>query len=382
MHVISRQPWKSLYVLYHVASTTTLRLPVWVLLCLVSRRPRQSWSIWRTVLVQLVRHYIRVTEAAGQLLGEPNHRALVPNSGGVWVETPSPSLVNVDLQALSAASQARFVRLPGYWTPALEGGDVEGKILYSLHGGSYISGSAHPSAPSGSITNSILASCPAITHVFAIEYRLSSSTEHAFPTALLDAISGYHYLVNSLHIPPENIIIEGDSAGGNLALALIRYIVQSGLLPTPSASILLSPWADIAPPMTQRFPSYPPLRSSYTPTTIRSLMGLTNQRAPTLDQMGWGIAELNPYISPGSRNAVFDTISFAGFPPTFISAGGAENLLPQIRLLAERMKRDLGEEARFHEAEDACHDFLLFSWQEPQRTDMLDAISLWVQSLD
>jgi acetyl esterase/lipase len=91
-------------------------------------------------------------------------------------------------------------------------------------------------------------------HVFSIEYRLSKhipgdELSYPFPAALSDALAGYVYLTGTVGFSPENIIIEGDSAGGNLALALMRYLVENaglitGLPPPPMALLLLSPWVD------------------------------------------------------------------------------------------------------------------------------------------
>jgi hypothetical protein len=61
-----------------------------------------------------------------------------------------------------------------------------------------------------------------------------------------------HSLVNSLHanIDPvvaarrPRIILIGDSAGGNLVLALARWIRDEGVLPLPDGMILLSPSCD------------------------------------------------------------------------------------------------------------------------------------------
>lgn len=378
---VSKQPFKALFLLYQLTSTATLRLPVWILLSILSRRPRPSWGIVRTALTQLVRHYIRVTEYTGRLGSNYNHLNVDRHAGGIWVDPAPLTLINDELHALSAASQTKPARVPGYWTPALDDSEIRGHILYSLHGGGYIDGSAHPSAPFATITSGIVKHRPSITHVFSLEYRLSTETEHAFPTALLDALSGYYYLVHTLHIAPSAIIIEGDSAGGNLALALTRYLTRSGVLPVPAGLLLHSPWVDIG--TSHDFPipfldtSSFKLYADYDPEPH----GVDRAKNAYLGPNGYGSAELNPYISPGSQNAAMNDISFTGFPPTFICYGGAENLASQIRLLKLRMEKYI-KKLEVHEAADASHDYLLFSWQEPERTDTLNAISLWVQSLE
>jgi hypothetical protein len=54
-------------------------------------------------------------------------------------------------------------------------------------------------------------------------------------------------------------------------------------------------------------------------------------------------------------------------------------LRDSIRVLNERMKRDLGEKVRYLEAEDSIHNFLaLPRVQEPQRGETFKAIAEWV----
>lgn len=75
--------------------------------------------------------------------------------------------------------------------------------------------------------------------MIALDYRLAPETQ--FPGPLHDAVCGYLRLVEDLHIPPENIIVSGDSAGGGLTLALLMYLRDNDY-PLPSGSILMSPW--------------------------------------------------------------------------------------------------------------------------------------------
>lgn len=73
----------------------------------------------------------------------------------------------------------------------------------------------------------------------ALDYRLAPETK--FPGPLHDAVSGYFRLVEDLNIPPENILLAGDSAGGGLCLALLMYLRDNDY-PLPSGAILFSPW--------------------------------------------------------------------------------------------------------------------------------------------
>ncbi|EEB87002.1 hypothetical protein MPER_15853, partial [Moniliophthora perniciosa FA553] len=54
-------------------------------------------------------------------------------------------------------------------------------------------------------------------------------------------LSKYTDSLEDLLIPPENIVLAGDSAGGGLCLALLMYL-RDNKYPLPSAAILMSPW--------------------------------------------------------------------------------------------------------------------------------------------
>lgn len=52
---------------------------------------------------------------------------------------------------------------------------------------------------------------------------------------------GYLRLIEDLHIPPQNVLVAGDSAGGGLTLALLMYLRDNDY-PLPAGAILMSPW--------------------------------------------------------------------------------------------------------------------------------------------
>lgn len=87
-----------------------------------------------------------------------------------------------------------------------------------------------------------------ILTIFALDYWLSP--ENVWPAQLEDAVSGYRYLVKECGAPEEKIFVLGDSAGGNLALALLTHLavphsrVRDGGegLGKPAAAVLLSLW--------------------------------------------------------------------------------------------------------------------------------------------
>ena len=116
-------------------------------------------------------------------------------------------------------------------------GEKTSRVIYYLHGGGYVSGSAKGYRP---ITATLARQLKARS--FTLDYRLAP--EFPFPAALDDALAGYRWLI-STGIEPRAISIVGDSAGGGLAIALAMKLRDSGD-PLPSSIVSLSPWTDMA----------------------------------------------------------------------------------------------------------------------------------------
>jgi acetyl esterase/lipase len=322
---------------------------------------------------------------------------------GVWVGAAA-HLITGDLKEWAAVAGVSSVRLPGYWvhkkgssikvaSPPLPGE----KIVYALHGGAYIRLSAHPKDPTANIAHGILKHVDAVQRVFSIEYRLSAGAPfkaaYPFPTALIDALTGYNYLVNVVGFSPNDIIIEGDSAGGNLTQALTRYLTEYQDSPEvklpapPSAIILVSPWSDVGGSHLKIVNgSASKFRNSdYIPTLDGGTTYATNA---FVGPHGQEFAETSPYLSPATLHPSLH-VDFKKFPRTFIVGGGAEVLIDQIRTLKDRMIKDLGEgdgvdgsegKVRYHEVPDGIHDYLVFPWHEPERSDTLKKINKWVSA--
>jgi len=75
-----------------------------------------------------------------------------------------------------------------------------------------------------------------------VDYRLAP--EHPFPAALDDCVAAYRWLLRQ-GIAPQDIVLAGDSAGGNLALTTMMKLRADGE-PLPAAAACLSPVADMS----------------------------------------------------------------------------------------------------------------------------------------
>jgi len=243
--------------------------------------------------------------------------------------------------------------------------------------------------PAG-IARGILQHCSTVKRAFSVEYRLSTASPlpegGQFPAALIDALNGYLHLLE-MGFDPKDVVIVGDSAGGNLALALVRYLVEYGkeksasgaqLPPPPGHLILLSPWADLGDSHLYKGSDVNNRGYDY---IVGSSDSHTYTRKALCAALGPDVVNSDPYFSPGS--SYINGASFEGFPRTFITAGGCEMLHDQIETLKGKMVKELGERkeggVEWHYQPEAIHDWLLFEWHEPERTETLKAIGAWLE---
>lgn len=165
----------------------------------------------------------------------------------------------------------------------------------------------------------------------AVDYRLAP--ENPFPSALKDAKKVMAYLWRTGH-KPENTVVAGDSAGGNLAIVSILDAL-SNQEPIPAACVGISPWVDLA-----------SRRKSHLENSKYDYVG------PKFDA-GWREAYVgtdqaeNPLVSPIYGN-------FEQFPPLLLQAGGAETLRDDIEELAARAE-SAGVDVLYREWEGMIH---------------------------
>ena len=214
-------------------------------------------------------------------------------------------------------------------------------VILHFHGGGFLLSNARDINCAASASTLIRATS---AMVFFVEYRLSSSPNGRFPAALQDAVTAYRYILD-LDVPPSQIILSGDSAGGNLALGLLRYIGENADLfphPPPSAALLWSPWLDltVAP---DNYATHPNFRTDYLPRAFISwaLRAYPGRLPPS-----------HPYISP-SRHP------FPTTTPIWLSVGTLEVLRDQGVEFASAMEGMRGNRVGLCELSDVGHDTFL-----------------------
>lgn len=147
-----------------------------------------------------------------------------------------------------------------------------------------------------------------------VDYRLAP--EHRYPAAPDDCHAAYRWLL-AQGVMPANIVLGGDSAGGNLVLATLLRIKAAGE-PMPRCAVLLSPVVDF---------------------TLSSISLIHNEATDPMFTFAKLAAIRTLYASPErflepSLSPLFG--DFAGLPPLLFQASGDEALLDESTRAAAR----------------------------------------------
>jgi len=110
------------------------------------------------------------------------------------------------------------------------------RVLLYLHGGGFIMGSPN----SHRLLTVALGEATGMS-VLSLDYRLAP--EHPYPASLEDCTAAYKWLL-STGVAPKNIVIAGDSAGGNLTLTTLMKLRDSRIA-LPAGAVCLSPATDL-----------------------------------------------------------------------------------------------------------------------------------------
>ena len=253
-------------------------------------------------------------------------------------------------------------------------------------------GTAHPSHLTASFAKGTLKHSTSLSRLFSVDYRLSSGPpfepRNPFPAAVIDGIAAYKYLVCEVGFLPQNITVGGDSAGGNLAFAVTRYVVESRLpyMPPPGGLFAASPWVDMSFSRAEIDSSYYLNARSdifnLPPNTHPLAVGSNAISSAYIGEMDPEETKYNRYISPASKfvippNVDEDAKLFSGFPRSYIMGGGAEHTFDDIVALTERMKDD-GVDVTTDFPPDAIHAYPIFGWHEPERTESIVKCAVWL----
>ena len=221
--------------------------------------------------------------------------------------------------------------IPAEWVSLEHGHDRRHAVLY-CHGGGYTSGNLGYSR----VLSSKLAHATGYD-VLSFEYRLAP--EFPYPAAVEDALRAWDYLMLQGY-GARDIVLAGDSAGGNLALVLCNRLKTAGRK-LPGTLILMSPWTD----MTMSGQSYTEraeIDPMLTPEYIEAV------RLAYAAGRDYRSSDLSPLFA-----------DFTGFPPALIQVGDHEILYSDSEQLYQAMKR-ANVPCRLQVSEGMWHVFQMF----------------------
>lgn len=217
-------------------------------------------------------------------------------------------------------------------------------VIYYIHGGGFTLGSSAIPLPFLlELSHRLGVTC------FSADYRLAP--EHTFPAAPNDAFAGYKALLESGYAPAD-IIVCGESAGATLSLDIPLMAKRDGV-PVPRAVVALSPVTDATPKRND--------------TVIEGLSGadeVTEIYAPGHDRS-------DPLISPALGD-------LTGYPPVFLSAGGAEVLLTDALTFMQAAAK-AGVDVQLHVGRDMIHTYPLDLWDYPEAMVAFNEIELFIR---
>jgi acetyl esterase/lipase len=189
------------------------------------------------------------------------------------------------------------------------------RVLFYLHGGAFIF--RFPNTHAALVAKL----CRRIgARALIVDYRLAP--EHKHPAAPDDCYAAYRWLL-AQGVDSRNIVIAGDSAGGNLVLATLHRAKAAGE-PLPRCAVMMSPFVDF---------------------TLSSASLYANERADPIFSLP-GILALRELYAPPER-FLDPTVSplfgdFRGLPPMFLQVGSIEMLLDEsLRLAARAQAHDV-----------------------------------------
>lgn len=223
------------------------------------------------------------------------------------------------------------------------------KVIYLVHGGAFIFDLIDIYRWQAEKWSEM---CGGAT-VVMIDYRIAPET--LFPGAIEDVIDGWEWITDNGY-KPENVVVTGDSAGGNLALNLILSL-RDEKKALPKAAMLMSPWADLS----TESESY---KTNVYKDPMFGFKEGTNKELDVEDivRIYAGDADLHdPRVSPVYAD-------YKGFCTTYIQVGTGEVLYSESITISEKLKA-AGVDVTVTQYSGMWHVFQLFGSLLPEGRD-------------
>lgn len=270
----------------------------------------------------------------GTNLSKPNRSPLAASLAGVAESSYLASALKSEFNKLSSNVSSLL---------GLTAAEPAKSLILHFHGGGFVSQS--------SLGHSVYVKewCSDMNEavVLSIDYKLAP--ENRFPIALHECVYAYLWAIENaaaLGTRAERVVLVGDSAGGNLALATTLFLRDAGLR-TPDGVCLAYPSLYLS-------KAWSPSRllSFFDPLLPLSVMELC--MASYLDEEQQCRASTDPYISP----VVASPQQLRDLPPVVAVVGSLDPLLDDTALLTHRLRK-VGRTADVIRIYDAMpHGFL------------------------
>lgn len=242
--------------------------------------------------------------------------------------------------------------VPGIW--ALPTGADTSQVLLYTHGGGFAVGSAS----SHRKLAAHVAKALGVTS-FVLDYR--RAPEHPHPAQVEDGVAAFTALTER-GIAPADITTIGDSAGGNLAVAIALALREQGK-PLPGRVIVFSPWLDM---------------ENLGETLVTNAATDALVTVPLLEGMIAGVLGEGA-IDPKTPLANPLYADFTGFPKLYVNAGSVESLADNATRLAEKAEA-AGVDVTLSMAEGMQHVFPFLAGNAPEADNEIAAIAKWYRS--
>lgn len=254
-------------------------------------------------------------------------------------------MMNIFL-SLSTCASDDHVRVSRYTTPGYQGAALQTLVIEPrrsegnlpcvvfFHGGGFMLKASYVHHRMAKMYAEMLP-----CKVVCVDYRLSP--KFPFPAAVEDCYQTYRWVLENmamLHVNPDQIVMAGDSAGGNLALAVTLMARDRGVRP-PDAELLIYPATDrrMTTDTMKRYTDTPVWNARLSKIMWKAYLG--NQTPEKIE-----------YASP------IEAESWKGFPPTYIEVAEYDALRDEGIALYHKLQEQ-GIVCEMHEIIGACHGF-------------------------
>ena len=333
-----------------------------------------SWSPGLTIGVELLSGFLegidlRPSEVDALLAGEGDDLVAYVRSLRAVMAVGIPPLPGTRVEPV----RIRWgdARHSAAWLtpPRRETRDGTRPVILWLHGGAFIL--------CGTSTHARLLSSVALAadaRVLSVEYPLAPD-QGGYVDALRAATDAYRWLVDDAGggVDPRDVVVGGDSAGGHLALGLVRELAtargcgvgpdgastRAGRVEMPAGVVLMSPWLDPGRRLDETVAAWEEAASS----SVDYLRGVKDSME-AVERLVFGDETDETESSPPRCLLDADLWTRAGrhatLPPVLVQCGGAEVLAGESRAFGAAAMDAGWSDVEVQEWVDMPHVFQVF----------------------